>query len=186
MHLRDMRRTDWTRITKRRYISREYVTGSRRAYESLILLDEITAPLIVDSAGTPVKIVEKDYAWLQIAEEGQRWWLTSMFDEKGKLLQLYFDITAGNLFDEGDNPRFRDMYLDIVMNLDGAICVLDETELAEALSRSKITPSEYTQTKQACEALQQLLTQHTDKVLAHCNAAYTRLMKLSSTNQGGF
>jgi predicted RNA-binding protein associated with RNAse of E/G family len=109
-----------------------------------------------------------------------------MFDENGKLLQLYFDITAGNLFDEGDNPHFRDMYLDIVMNPDGELCVLDETELAEALDRSKITPSEYTQTKQACEALQQLLLQHTDKVLAHCKAAYTRLMKLSSTNQGGF
>ena len=175
MNLRDMRRTDWTRITKRRYVSREYCIGSRRARESLILLDEVASPLIVSSAGKQVKIVEKDYSWLQIAEECQKWWLTSMFDERGELLQLYFDLTAGNLFDDTDNPRFRDMYLDIIMDTDGKIHILDKDELSEALARGEITLSEHNQTTQACAALCQLLSQHTDAVLSYCKQAYARL-----------
>jgi len=182
MNLRDMRRTDWTRITRRRYISREYTINGNRARESLILLDEITAPLIVDSVGKRVKIVEKDYSWLQIAEEGQKWWLTSMFDERSTLLQLYFDITAGNLFDDTDNPRFRDMYLDVVMNPDGDITVLDADELSDALARGEITTGEYTQTRQACDELYRLLSAHTAEVLAYCRHAHASLMTLCNVN----
>ncbi len=185
MHLRDMRRTDWTRITRRRYLSRECTINGNRARESLIFLDEITAPLTVDSAGKQVKIVEKDYSWLQIAEEGQKWWLTSMFDEHGTLLQLYFDITAGNLFDDTDNPRFRDMYLDIIMNTDGKICILDDDELSDALARGEITSDEYTQTHQACDELYRLLSTHTAEVLNYCRDAHSRLSAQASISEGG-
>ncbi len=181
MNLRDMRRTDWTRITRRRYISRECTINGSRARESLIFLDEITAPLTVDSVGKQVKIVEKDYSWLQIAEEGAHWWLTSMFDEHGTLLQLYFDITAGNLFDNTDNPRFRDMYLDVIMNPDGDITILDADELSDALARGCITPDEYSQTRQACDELYRLLSSHTAEVLAYCKQAHARLMTLHSS-----
>ena len=178
MNLRDMRRTDWMRITRRRYLSRECTINGSRARESLILLDEITAPLTVDSVGKRVKIVEKDYSWLQIAVEGAHWWLTSMFDEHGTLLQLYFDITAGNLFDDTDNPRFRDMYLDVVMNPDGDITVLDADELDDALARGEITRTEYAQTRQSCDALYRLLSAHTAEVLDHCRRAHASLMSL--------
>ena len=181
-----MHRTDWTRITRRRYISRECTINGNRTRESLIFLDDVAAPLTVDSAGKQVKIVEKGYSWLQIAEEGQKWWLTSMFDEHGTLLQLYFDITAGNLFDDTDNPRFRDMYLDIIMNTDEEICILDGEELSDALSRGEITPQEYAQTRQACDELYRLLTAHSAEVLAYCRCAHSRLTTQASLEEGAF
>ena len=55
MNLRDMYRSDWTRIKEREYISRPCILDGQPACESLILIREITSPLTVSSSGTPVK-----------------------------------------------------------------------------------------------------------------------------------
>lgn len=175
MKLRDMYRTDWTRIKKREYISRPCTLNGHPARESLILIRNITAPLTVTSAGQPVKVVEKGYSWIQIAEEGAKWWLTAMFDENDTLLQMYFDITAGNLFDDPENPKFRDMYLDLVLRPDGVVVKLDEDELTEALEQGEITRAEYEQTIAACDALEKYLLTHTEEVMNRCRSAYRSL-----------
>lgn len=175
MKLRDMYRTDWTRIKKREYFSRACTLDSRPARESLILIRDITSPLTVTSAGMPVKIVEKNYSWIQVAQEGSFWWLTAMFDEKGNLLQMYFDITAGNLFDDPENPKFRDMYLDLVLRPDGVVVLLDEDELNEALAKQEITQAEYDQTLSACQKLHQHLLAHPHGVMDYCRKTYRSL-----------
>lgn len=178
MKLRDMYRTDWTRIKEREYVSRPCTLNGNPARESLILIRDITSPLTVSSAGMPVKVVEKDYSWIQVAEQGARWWLTAMFDEKDNLLQMYFDITAGNIFDNPENPTFRDMYLDLVLRPDGKIVLLDEDELDEALNAGEITPAEYAQTEEACAALYRLLSEHTLETMAYCRQTYQALKAL--------
>lgn len=175
MKLRDMYRTDWTRITAREYISRPCTLDGHPARESLILIKDITSPLTVSSAGQPVKVVEKDYSWIQIAEEGARWWLTAMFDEKDTLLQMYFDITDGNIFDNPENPTFRDMYLDLVLRPDSVVVRLDDDELTEALEKHEITQAEYDRAREACDALERYLLAHTGDVMNRCQSAYRSL-----------
>ncbi len=175
MKLRDMYRTDWTRIRKREYLSRDCTLNGHSARESLIVIRDITSPLTVTSAGTPVKVVEKNYSWIQVAQEGSFWWLTAMFDEKGNLLQMYFDITAGNLFDDPENPTFRDMYLDVVLRPDGVIVRLDDDELDEALEKQEITQAEYDQTLSACQKLHQYLLAHPHEVMEYCRKTYRSL-----------
>ena len=175
MKLRDMYRTDWTRIKEREYISRACTLDGQPARESLIVIRETTEPLTVSSAGTPVKVVEKNYSWIQLAQEGARWWLTAMFDEKDTLLQMYFDITAGNLFDNAENPKFRDMYLDLVLRPDGVVVLLDEDELTEALENGAITQTEFEQTKAAAEKLRAHLSHHPQEVMNCCRQTYHAL-----------
>ncbi len=179
MLIKDMKRTDWTRITKREYISRETIIDGKPARESLIVIRDITEPLTVTSAGIPVKIVEKGYSWIQIAVKDARWWLTSMFDENGELLQIYFDITNGNRFDNPENPTFRDMYLDIVLRTDGKIVPLDQDELDEALQKGEITYSEYALSKSACEKLHAYLNHHSEEVMNCCRTTYLALKSIS-------
>ncbi len=175
MAVKDMKRTDWTRITKREYISRECTIGGKPARESLIKIHDITAPLVVTSAGIPVKVVERGYSWIQIAVKNARWWLTSMFDEEGTLLQMYFDITDGNRFDDSENPTFRDMYLDIVLRTDKKAVLLDQDELDEALEKGDITQSEYERTQAACAELYDYLIKHPDEIMTRCKEAYHAL-----------
>lgn len=178
MNIKDMYRTDWSRITQRDYISRNCMIHGRSGRESLIVIRRITKPLTVSSAGKPVKIVEEGYSWVQIALTDARWWLTSMFDEKGTLLQIYFDITAGNRFDQPDNPTFRDMYLDVVMQDDGALTVLDRDELDEALAARKITPEEHAQALLACDELLEALNTDAEEIMLYCKRVFTELKAL--------
>lgn len=175
MQYKDMRRSDWKRITRRTYVSRNICIGGVPGLESLIAIHDITSPLTVTSTGKAVKIVEKDYCWLQIALKDSPFWLTVMFDETGRLLQMYFDITAGNRFDDPENPGFRDMYLDVVVHDDGERFILDQDELDEALEQNEITPDEHRQAQAACADLCSYLSENTEALLTHCRQSYAEL-----------
>ena len=98
---RDMRRTDWKCITKRRYVSRGEadIFGSAGRI-SLTLIDEVAGPLTVHYHSRAVLIADAGYSWFQAAVPDARWWLTAMFDECDRLIQIYFDITGGSRFDD--------------------------------------------------------------------------------------
>ena len=87
--IRDMRRTEWQRITKRRYISREEtdIFGSAGRI-SLISIDEVTGPLTVHYPSRDVLIADAGYSWFQAAVPGAYWWLTAMFDAYDRLIQI--------------------------------------------------------------------------------------------------
>ena len=87
--IRDMRRTDWKRITKRRYVSRGEadIFGSAGRI-SLISIDEVTGPLTVHYHSRDVLIADAGYSWLQAAVPGAYWWLTAMFDAYDRLIQI--------------------------------------------------------------------------------------------------
>ena len=175
MDKRDMRRSDWQRILRREYVSRECRMYGRRGRESLLVIREVAAPLVVHDAGEDVLIVEKDYAWVQIALEGLPFWLTAMYDARGRLIQIYFDITAGNRFDDPENPAFEDMYLDIVVNSRGELYVMDRDELDEALAEGVITKEEWAGANEACAHLYAYLEENRETVTELCSRVYREL-----------
>lgn len=172
---KDMRRSDWQRILRREYVSRDCQICGRRGKESLLVIREVTGPLVVHDAGEDVLIVERDYAWVQIALEGLPFWLTAMYDDRGRLIQIYFDITAGNRFDDPDDPTFVDMYLDIVVNSRGELYVMDRDELDAALAAGDVTQEEWNQANAACTYLYAYLTGNRDAVTALCGQVYREL-----------
>lgn len=171
-----MRRTDWRRITKRRYLScaEADIFGSAGRI-SLIRIDEVTEPLTVHYRGRDVLIADAGYSWFQAAVPGAHWWLTAMFDAKDRLIQMYFDITDGNRFDDPDNPTFEDMYLDIVVSADGTIDILDRDELDEALRNGAITASQHRAAAAECGKLYHFLSENLPAVMSRCETAYKRL-----------
>ena len=175
MGKKDMRRSDWQRILRREYVSRDCRMHGIRGKESLLVIREVTEPLTVHSAGEDVLVVEKDYAWVQIALEGLPFWLTAMYDAQGRLLQIYFDITGGNQFEDPENPWFEDMYLDIVMNSRGELYVLDQDELDEALAAGNITKEAWDKAGAACRRLYAYLEENREAVTELCGRAYREL-----------
>lgn len=172
---RDMRRSDWQRILRREYVSWDCEICGIRGKESLLVIREVTGPLTVHNAGEDVLIVDTDYAWVQIAQEGQPFWLTAMYDAQGKLIQIYFDITNGNRFDDPENPTFEDMYLDIVVNSRGELYVMDRDELDQALEEGTVTAEEWSRADAACTYLYAYLTGNREAVTALCNRVYQEL-----------
>ena len=179
---RDLRRTDWKRITQRQYISCDDadIFGSFGRI-SLIRIDDMTAPLTVQyrCAGETrdVLIVDKGFFWLQAAVPDAHWWMTAMYDARGRLIQIYFDITDGNRFDDPENPVFEDMYLDIVVASDGSIEVVDRDELDEAFAEGIISDSQYTHAITECEKLRLFIEHNVPRLFAWCDARKARLEK---------
>ena len=175
MDMRNMRRDDWHRILERDYACRACAAEGAREMESVLTIREITEPLRVNNAGQLVTIVERGYRWVQIAREGAPVWLTAMFDERGRFLQMYFDVTAGNRFDNPEDPCFRDMYLDVVVTPEGKLLVLDQDELDEALQKGEITPEEHDRAERVCRGLRDWLKEHWKALEERCERVLREL-----------
>lgn len=177
MNIKDMKRTNWPRVVRKAYIARDFQNGGIRGQVSLSILQELTAPLTVHYPFDDVLIADTGYHWLQVALENQYVWTTAMYDRDGKLVNLYFDITGGNCFDDPENPCFRDMYLDIVASGDHLL-ILDQDELDEALENGDITREEYDRTETVCGELFAWLQENRDKVTDWCGKAHQELKLL--------
>ena len=109
----------------------------------LLDIDAVREPLTVRSVLREAVIADAGYTWLQLSPDRGGWWLTVMYDQNGDLVQYYFDITLRNFIAEDGEPRFVDLYLDVVMDPAGYWALLDQDELCEARNLQNITESEY-------------------------------------------
>lgn len=175
MYTKDMRRSDWHRILEKDYLARPFAVNGMQGAESLLMIKRVTAPLSVQSGPARVTIADAGYNWLQIAVEGQFVWLTAMYDERDRLIQIYFDITAGNRLGAPDNPCFEDMYLDVVVTAEGGFFVLDQDELDDALQQGHIDQAEYDHAQAVCRRLCEWLQAHCAETVEYCGRAYRRL-----------
>ena len=166
--IRDMRRSDWHRILERRYTVKPCTFQNMEGVVSLLEIQKVTNPLTVHYEDGDVLIADEGYSWLQLAFKDQFFWATVMYDNKGEFMQGYFDITGGNTFEDMENPKFQDMYLDLVLLKDGGIQVLDREELNEALEQKEITAEQYQQTVMAGEKLFSFLKENKEEFLRFC------------------
>ena len=168
--IRDMRRNDWHRILEREYNVSPCSFQNMEGVVSLLQIQKVTEPLMVSGEnGEKVLIADAGYSWLQVAFKGQFFWATVMYDDKGKFMQGYFDITGGNIFEDMENPTFKDMYLDLVLLSGGRILVLDRDELDEALEKKEITEELHRKTVKEGEKLYQFLQENGEAFLRFCS-----------------
>jgi len=172
---REMQRTDWKRIVKRDYVTAPCECQGIQGIASLILISDVTQPLTVRNGDHNVTIVDKGMTWLQIALENQSVWGTAMFDQQDRLLQIYFDITDGNCLEPANNPSFTDLYLDVVLEPDGALYVLDRDELDDALAAGEITAWQHEKAVAEGEKLFRWLEAHWKEAVSFCYEQLTEL-----------
>lgn len=168
MKIKEMKRRDWRRITRRDDAIRIVEKDGKREAEGILCIKQVTEPLFVQSGTERINIADAGYTWVQIAREDAPVWLTSMFNAEDRLVQVYFDITAGNRFDNPENPTFRDMYLDVVLTPAGEFFVLDQDELDDALTLGEITRAEYDRAWEVCDGLCAWLGEHCFEIMRRC------------------
>ena len=82
------------------------------------------------------------FSRIEFMPDHENWALTAIYDEEGKIVEWYFDMTKENGIDDG-RPYIEDLYLDIALFPDGRVVVLDEDELQDALDSGEITVAEF-------------------------------------------
>ena len=146
-------RSDWPRVVKRKYAWMDVCDEQFCGQASLILIEEVTMPLVKTYDGISVKIVDQGYCWLQLAPEGKTYWLTVMIDAAGSIVSYYFDITDRNVLLENGDSYFMDMFLDVVLLPGGRLYLLDEDELADALEQGEISQKQFDMAYQTARML---------------------------------
>lgn len=173
MAVKTMNRDSWRRVLERKIHTQAFAWGGLRGKISLLEIERLTAPLTIDYGTYQVKIVDEGYCWLQIAFDRQFFWVTAMFDENGRLAEVYVDMTDGNVVDV-ENPYFEDMYLDYVLT-GGRVLELDRDELDEALQSGAISRVQYERTLSEGAKVRSYLETHMQEAVDLICREYRRL-----------
>ena len=110
-------------------------------------------------------IIDNNYTWVEIAPMDNNFWIKAMYDEKDKLIEVYIDITRKNNFDDINNPKYEDLFLDIVIPRKGHIYQMDEVELMKAYTEKLITEEEFYGAKKISKKLVEYITSHHQEFL---------------------
>ena len=107
-------------------------------YSVLLKLSNVDKPLIVNNGDTSICIKDNDYTWIEVYPNNGNYAITIMYDDKGNLIEWYFDISKSVGIEDGI-PYEDDLYLDLIITPDGEEIVIDEDELLEAKEEGKIS-----------------------------------------------
>ncbi|MGX8698727.1 MAG: DUF402 domain-containing protein [bacterium] len=154
-------RRDWRHITAKTLTSRPVLSPWGAGREAYFRIEAITHPVRVPGLEGEFTISDVGYSWYQLALRDSFVWLSAAFDAAGGLIELYFDITAGNDFSDPENPRFVDCYLDYTLSPEGRIRVLDRDEL----ERAPLSREAYERTLAEGEKLEKLLRRDGEKLV---------------------
>lgn len=136
-------RPNWTRIIERRFKLTYVEEKEFKGYVSIIYIDKVKEPLVIEVAGRYVCLANDGFIWIQHFPKDCNYALTTMINEKHEVIQWYFDICNGNKINFSGIPYYDDLYLDVVLLPTGEILLLDEDELEEALKENDITKEQY-------------------------------------------
>lgn len=164
MAVKDMNHSNWSRVRSKQQIIRAFERGAQRGKISLLKFTEITEPLIRHNGERELVLADVGYYWLQLAVDQARAWFTAMYDDHGRFLELYVDVTDGNDAQK-DNPSFDDMYLDYVVSAQTVI-ELDRNELEDAFAAGVISRTQYENALATGAALYRDLTANREQIKA--------------------
>ncbi len=167
MEIKYLSRKKWKNIIDKKYIH-EYIENEYFQGEiALIHLIKVERERISHIGNESITWMDHNYYWLEVAPKNDYYWLTVMFNEKGEIVQYYFDITDKNVIDEKNDSYFYDLYLDLVVS-NREVYVLDEEDLNQAYIQNGITEEQYQKAIHTKNQLVELIQNHYDDLEKSC------------------
>lgn len=123
-----------------------------KGYACFLKLKNVENPLIVYNGNENICIKDNDFEWIEVYPTNENYAITIMYDNKGNLIEWYFDISK-KIGIENGIPYEDDLYLDLVIMPNGEKIVIDEDELLNAKENGYITQEDV---KLAYEVLKKL------------------------------
>lgn len=123
-----------------------------KGYACFLKLKNVENPLIVYNGKENICIKDNDFEWIEVYPTNENYAITIMYDNKGNLIEWYFDISK-KIGIENGIPYEDDLYLDLVIMPNGERIVIDEDELLNAKENGDITQEDV---KLAYEVLKKL------------------------------
>ncbi|CAI6081272.1 DUF402 domain-containing protein [Cohnella sp. JJ-181] len=152
-------RANWRRILKKNYACIPMDEPYFRGFVTLYRIQDLRDPLWKEYNGKRMCLADKGYLWTQHYPRGEHFVVTTMFDQRGQVVQWYIDICKTQGLTDQQVPWFDDLYLDIVVLPTGETLLLDEDELEEALDDGHITQRDSAMAHRTAQRLLSLIRQ---------------------------
>ncbi len=133
MKVRSANRQPWPRLLAQRFATRQITDEIFHGQVTLLCMDRVREPLVVESHEKSLCICDTGYSWLQHFPTQCHYTVTTQFDAAGTVVQWYIDICAQHGVDAAGIPWWQDLYLDLIVMPDGQQQIVDGDELDEAL-----------------------------------------------------
>ncbi len=133
----------WECITSKTLYQKRIDTEFLKGYIVLMQIHEVSEAQIWNFNGQDIVMCDKGIQWLSILPEDEFYCITAMINEDGKIILWYIDMLADHEIDADGVLCFDDLYLDLIVHLDGSIKVDDMDELEEALANHDITQEQF-------------------------------------------
>lgn len=146
-------RPNWSRVLEKEYAQTYLDTEHFKGYITLIKFIKVKEPLWVNYNDHKICIVNDGYLWLQQFPCNKHHAVTTMFDQKGEIIQWYIDVCYKNGVGIDQIPWMDDLYLDVIVLTNGEIISKDLNELDEAFHHGEIEKSLYSLAKQEAKQL---------------------------------
>lgn len=170
MKMKYLDKRGWRRLLNSTYNEMLTRFNDEEFLVGLIEMKKIRSPLVVPVVSKSVKVVDKDYKWLQILPRDRKYSITVMYDEKWRVLQYYFDVNTEHYLELG-NARRKDIYLDVLALPDGEYELVDEKDIHRALKNNKISEADkkyaYEVAEHIMDEIEENFGQFTE-LAAHC------------------
>ena len=134
---------------------------------------------MVYNGKTNICIRDNDYEWLEVYPTDGKYAITIMYDDKGNLIEWYFDISKKVGIENGI-PFEDDLYLDMIITPDGEKIVIDEEELLEARDNGIITEEDVDSAYKTLKELEDKYANNLDELTRLTNCL---LSKFKTNNQ---
>ncbi|GLC30388.1 DUF402 domain-containing protein [Clostridium omnivorum] len=158
-------RANWRRILEKRFYLASIDQHGFRGKLSIIHIDRVSEPLVIEVVGKDLCLANEGFIWMQYFPEHSYYAVTSMFNEKQELIEIYVDICLGNKVDSSGMPYYDDLYLDVVLAYSGEILLLDEDELEDALKQGEITKEQFKLAYEEAEKVIQYIKSNKQEVM---------------------
>lgn len=161
-------------VTKKEFKTMRIDEDDFKGYVSQIHIIEANQP-----KKDEIERADSGFRWLQFHADDAEVAMTAFYDKNNNIVQWYFDVVNKMKFENG-LPCFEDLYLDIVLSLDGKTELLDEDELEDALNVGDITEEQFKKAYRVSEELiekieanQEKIKKFSDKYFEIINSIYT-------------
>ncbi|GMK42106.1 hypothetical protein PCCS19_51650 [Paenibacillus sp. CCS19] len=159
-------RADWQRVLEREYAQFYLETDAFQGCICLLKINKVREPLHATYGENKICIADEGYLWLQQIPSNEHYAVTTMYDDKGRIVQRYIDIIYLNGVGENGVPWVDDLFLDIVVLPSGELIHKDLDELDEALNNGSIDERLYDLAKQESAKLTSLIEADSFDLLA--------------------
>lgn len=177
---RGMRRREFQRLIRTQLTCRRVALHGFSGIAGLMNILETSGKWTVNSAGGPVTVAAPGYRWLQLAPDSGEWWLTAMYDEHDNVVQYYIDVVRDIYIAHDGEPRFHDLFLDIILTADGTLVLTDRDELDAARAGGNIDSTLYNRALSTADTLLYRLDGNEPALRSFC-AAILNMIKRTET-----